>query len=123
LLIGNNDIHLKIFLVIAKDNKNYALSPAYDMVAVSLVLPKDLEELGLNLNGKKRKLKRQDFNESMAKPHIPTKAIENLWKRIEKGMQNWNELINNSFLSDENKNALKELIENKANQLEFHLGW
>jgi serine/threonine-protein kinase HipA len=116
-------MHLKFFLVIAKDNKNYALSPAYDMVVVSLVLPKDL--VGLNLNGKKRKLKlkRQDFNESMAKPHIPTKAIENLWKRIEKGMQNWNELINNSFLSDENKNALKELIENKANQLEFHLGW
>jgi hypothetical protein len=27
-------------------------------------------------------------------------------------MQKWDELINNSFLSDENKKALKELIEN-----------
>ena len=59
----------------------------------------------------------------MAKWHIPAKAIENLWKRIEKGMQNWGELINNSFLSDENKKALKELIENRANQLEFYLVW
>jgi serine/threonine-protein kinase HipA len=59
----------------------------------------------------------------MAKSHIPAKAIENLWKLIEKGMQNWDELINNSFLSDENKNVLKELIESRANQLEFHLGW
>jgi serine/threonine-protein kinase HipA len=116
-------MHLKFFLVIAKDNKNDALSPAYDMVAVSVVLPKDPEELALNLNGKKCKLKRQDFNEAMAKSHIPTKAIENLWKRIEKGMQNWDELINNIFLSDKNKKALKELIENRANQLEFHLGW
>jgi serine/threonine-protein kinase HipA len=92
------------------------------MVAVSVVLPKDPEELALNLNGKKNKLKRQDFNEAMAKSHIPTKAIENLCKRIEKGMQNWNELINNSFLSDENKNTLKELIENRANKLELHAG-
>jgi serine/threonine-protein kinase HipA len=45
-------MHLKNFSVIAKDNKNDALFPAYDMVAVSLVLPKDLEELALNLNGK-----------------------------------------------------------------------
>jgi serine/threonine-protein kinase HipA len=115
-------MHLKNFSVIAKDNKNYALSPAYDMVAVSLVLTKDIEELALNLNGKKRKLKLQDFNEAMAKSHISAKAIENLWKRIEKGMQNWDELINNSFLSDENKNALKELIENRAKQLEIHIG-
>jgi len=42
---------------------------------------------------------------------------------IEKGMQKWDELINNSFLSDENKKALKELIENRAKQLEFHLRW
>jgi predicted DNA-binding ArsR family transcriptional regulator len=42
---------------------------------------------------------------------------------IEKGMQKWDELINNSFLSDENKKALKELIENRANQLEFYLVW
>jgi hypothetical protein len=42
---------------------------------------------------------------------------------IEKGMQKWDELINNSFLSDENKNAIKELIENRANQLQFHLRW
>jgi serine/threonine-protein kinase HipA len=31
-------------------------------------------------------------------------------------------LINNSFLSDENINVLKELIENRAKQLELHLG-
>jgi serine/threonine-protein kinase HipA len=61
LLIGNNDMHLKNFSVIAKDNINYALSPAYDMVAVSLVLPKDPEELALNLNGKKTQTKTSRF--------------------------------------------------------------
>lgn len=119
-LIGNNDMHLKNFSLIAKDSKHYALAPAYDMVAVKLLIPEDQEELALNLNGKKRKIKRLDFNEAMTKAQIPKKAIENLWNRIEKGMQQWNELIDCSFLSHENKNTLVALIEKKAKQLELN---
>ncbi|MDO7172613.1 HipA domain-containing protein [Mariniflexile sp. AS56] len=116
-LIGNNDMHLKNFSIIAHDSKHYELSPAYDMVAVKLLIPDDPEELALNLNGKKRKLNRRDFNEAMLKANIPEKAIENLWKRIEKGMANWKALIDSSFLSEENKNTLKTLIENRAKQV------
>ena len=112
-------MHLKNFSLIAKDSKHYALAPAYDMVAVKLLIPEDQEELALNLNGKKRKIKRLDFNEAMAKAQIPAKAIENLWNRIEKGMQQWQELITCSFLSDVNKSSLIALIENKAKQLEL----
>ncbi|MFG6687403.1 HipA domain-containing protein [Mariniflexile sp. HNIBRBA6329] len=118
-LIGNNDMHLKNFSLIAKDSKHYALAPAYDMVAVKLLIPEDQEELALNLNGKKRKIKRLDFNEAMSKAQIPTKAIENLWNRIEKGMEQWQELIAYSFLSEENKSTLLALIENGATQLEL----
>ncbi|MFT7064930.1 MAG: serine/threonine-protein kinase HipA [Sediminicola sp.] len=118
-LIGNNDMHLKNFSLIAKDNKHYALAPAYDMVAVKLLIPEDQEELALNLNGKKRKIKRLDFNEAMAKAQIPVKAIENLWNRIEKGMQQWQELIACSFLSEENKSILIPLIADRAKQLEL----
>ena len=53
----------------------------------------------------------------MLKAHLPEKAIENLWKRIEKGMQNQEALIDKSFLSDENKNALKILMENRAKKV------
>lgn len=119
-LIGNNDMHLKNFSLIAFKNNQYQLAPAYDMVAVKLLIPEDQEELALNLNGKKRKLKRKDFNEAMAKAHIPEKAIENLWKRIEKGMQNWNELITNSFLSNMTKKILLELIETRAEQVNLN---
>lgn len=122
-LIGNNDMHLKNFSLIAGDNEYFGLSPAYDMVAVKLLIPEDLDELALNLNGKKRKLKRQDFNEAMTKAQIPNKAIENLWKRIEKGIENWRVLIDNSFLNDENKNTLKTLIEKRVNQLELKIEW
>ena len=118
-LIGNNDMHLKNFSIIANDNKHYELSPAYDMVSVKLLILEDPEELALNLNGKKRKLKREDFNEAMLKAHIPEKAIKNLWKRIEKGMGNWRALIDNSFLSDENKENLEALIKNRSKQLDL----
>jgi len=53
----------------------------------------------------------------MAKAQIPAKAIENLWNRIEKGMQQWIELINNSFLTSEQKEMFKELIETRAKQI------
>ena len=118
-LIGNNDMHLKNFSLIAKDSKHYALAPAYDMVAVKLLIPEDQEELALNLNGKKRKMKRLDFNEAMTKAQIPAKAIENLWNRIERGMEQWQELIAGSFLSEENKSTLKTVIENRAKELEL----
>ena len=116
-LIGNNDMHLKNFSLIAKEANRYELTPAYDMIAAQLLLPDDLDDLALNLNGKKRKLKRADFNEAMLKTHIPEKAIENLWKRIEKGMCEWSGLIDHSFLSEERKTKFKELVKNKVAQL------
>ena len=116
-LIGNNDMHLKNFSLIAKEPNTYELAPAYDMIAAQLLLPDDIDDLALNLNGKKRKLKRSDFNEAMLKAHIPEKAIENLWKRIEKGMGQWPGLIDHSFLSLDRKQSFKKLIYIKIAQL------
>jgi len=116
-LIGNGDMHLKNFSLIAFENEQYQLSPAYDMVAVKLLVPQDREELALNLNGRKRKLNRKDFDEAMAKSHIPDKAVKNLWKRMEKGIQNWPEIINNSFLNNELKEAFIALISTRARQV------
>lgn len=118
-LIGNSDMHLKNFSLIAYNNNQYQLAPAYDMVAVKLLIPEDQEELALNLNGKKRNLKRKDFNEAMTKAHIPEKAIENLWNRIEKGMQNWPELVMTSFIRKDQKETFLELIETRKKQVEL----
>jgi serine/threonine-protein kinase HipA len=114
-------MHLKNFSLIAFKNGQYQLASAYDMVAVKLVISDDPEELALNLNGKKRKLKRKDFNEAMAKAQIPERAIENLWNRIEKGMINWLEIISGSFLSNELKEVLLDLIRTRAKQIGLHL--
>jgi serine/threonine-protein kinase HipA len=118
-LIGNNDMHLKNFSLIAKKSNAYELAPAYDMIAAQLLLPDDPEDLALNLNGKNLKLKRSDFNDAMLNANIPEKAIQNLWKRIEKGMGEWPALIDHSFLSPDKKNELKALIHLKSERLGF----
>jgi len=112
-LIGNNDMHLKNFSLISKDGKRYSLAPAYDMISAQLLMPDDPEELALTLNGKKRKITKVDFDTAMINAHIPKKAVENLWNRIEKGMSEWSGLIETSFLKKTQRQEMKELVSRK----------
>ena len=59
-LIGNSDMHLKNFSLLEtqEGSGEYALSPAYDMLPVNLIMPEDEEELALTLNGKKMNLRK-----------------------------------------------------------------
>ena len=116
-LLGNNDMHLKNFSLIAKNSGLYQLAPAYDMLAVQLLIPEDDEELALTLNGKKKRLKRSDFDTAMINSGIPKKAVENLWGRIEKGSKDWSELISNSLLNKENKMKIGSLLKLKKEQV------
>ncbi|OBX19008.1 MULTISPECIES: HipA domain-containing protein [Bizionia] len=115
-LIGNNDMHLKNFSLIAEAPGNYSLTPVYDMIAAQLLVD-DPEELALNINGKKNRIGRSDFDGAIEGSGIPKKAIQNIWKRIETGMTEWEQLINNSFLSNDKKEEFKELIAKKAKQI------
>ncbi len=116
-LIGNNDMHLKNFSLIARKQSSYQLAPAYDILAVQLLMPEDDEELALTLNGKKKKLKKRDFDMAMLSSGIPKKAVENLWGRIIKGSEKWSELLSKSFLNKENKAKLEELLILKKEQI------
>ncbi|USD25935.1 HipA domain-containing protein [Flagellimonas marinaquae] len=116
-LIGNNDMHLKNFSLIAKNGKSYSLAPAYDMISAQLLIPDDPEELALTLNGKKRKISKEDLDMAMAKAHIPQKAIENLWGRILAGAKKWPSLIDESFLLEEQKKKFNTLIEERVNRI------
>ena len=74
-LTGNNDMHLKNFSLL-KRNLAYDLCPAYDLVASELVVEGDDEDLALNLNGKKKKIKRKDFEIAMKGAGLEQKVIE-----------------------------------------------
>ena len=56
-LTGNADMHLKNFSLL-RHEEGYRLAPAYDLLPTKLVLPADMEESALTVDGKKRRLDR-----------------------------------------------------------------
>ncbi|WP_281682040.1 HipA domain-containing protein [Zunongwangia profunda] len=109
-LTGNNDMHLKNFSLIKADY-GWTLSPAYDLLNVSIVNPDDQEELALTLAGKKKKITRKlliDFGLDLG---LTQKQINGVFKRFQKFKNKAIALIQNSFLSEEMQQAYIELLE------------
>ncbi len=115
-LTGNADMHLKNFSLYRPSHK-YMLAPAYDLLSTSIVMPEDDEELALTLNGKKKRIKREDFEKAMRDSGMDDKALENLFNRFSKALPKWTELIRNSFLPVGQQEKLMELIGSMASHL------
>ena len=112
-LTGNADMHLKNFSLIDSPGMGYVLSPAYDMVASSLVVEGDEEELALTLNGKKKKIRKRDFLEAINRFDIDAKAIENIFNKFRNSVEKWYEFIDISFLPQDMKRSFRELIKGR----------
>lgn len=109
-LTGNADMHLKNFSLYNPMHGGYTLTPAYDMLATTLVMPEDPEELALTLNGKKRKLRKADFIKSITALGVDEKVIDNMARRFGRVLPKWFELIDRSFLPEDLCRAYKNLI-------------
>ena len=119
-ITGNADMHLKNFSLYSKKQGEYVLAPAYDMLSTALVMPEDTEELALTLNGKKRKIKKEDFIISMRASGLNDKVIENILTKFIMSKNKWFELIDMSFLPDHMKDRFKVLITEKLDILQNH---
>ena len=115
-LTGNADMHLKNFSLF-KPRDNYMLTPAYDLLSTTIVMPEDDEELALTLNGKKKKIKREDFEKSMRESGMDEKAISNVFTKFSKALPKWTEIINESFLPVEKREELLSLIGRMATRI------
>jgi len=90
------------------------------MVASALIVKGDTEELALNLNGKKRKLGRKDFDTFLSSFKIlDERAIKNLYQKFSTSIEKWNQFIPQSFLSKRLKEEYKNLIHDKASKLKL----
>ncbi|HJV78478.1 MAG TPA: HipA domain-containing protein [Paludibacter sp.] len=118
-LTGNADMHLKNFSLLKTSEKGFTLMPAYDMVATILVNPADKEELALTLSGKKRKLKRTDFQQAFALNGLDEKSIERIFSKFVKAIPRWFEFIKISFLSETMKSEYVDVITERAKRLEI----
>lgn len=117
-ITGNADMHLKNFSLYSKKQGEYVLAPAYDMLSTALVMPEDTEELALTLNGKKRKIKKEDFIISMRASGLNDKVIENILTKFIMSKNKWFEFIDMSFLPDHMKDRFKVLITEKLDILQ-----
>ncbi len=115
-LTGNNDMHLKNFSMI-HFGKTWTLAPAYDLLNVAIVNPNDTEELALTLEGKKRKLKWENFEKLGINLGLNEKQIKGIAKRFQKNKPIAIQWINNSFLSEEYKEKYKTLMEERYHTL------
>ena len=109
-ITGNADMHLKNFSLYNPDGAGYTLTPAYDMLSTHLAMPEDNEELALTLNGKKRKLRRDDFIKSITSSGVDAKVIDNMARRFGRALPQWFWLIDRSFLPEDMRKAYKGLI-------------
>ena len=108
-LVGNNDMHLKNFSLYAPKGK-WGLTPAYDLLNVTLVNRKDDEELALTLNARNKRIKKADFVKAMETSGIAPKVFENMVSKYHKLLPKFNEVIDMSFLDDEDKEIYKQSI-------------
>lgn len=109
-LTGNADMHLKNFSLLQEPNQGPLLSPAYDLVATALVNPADDEDLALTLNGKKKRIKKQDFEAAFNTLKLDAKQQINIFKKMESAKESWLKFITISFLNEELKLNFKKLI-------------
>ena len=118
-LVGNEDMHLKNFSLQATDG-TIALSPAYDLLNTTILLPRAVEELALPLNGKKRNLTRNDLLRYFAAERLalPSVAITGVVDELHAAAERWQRLIEESFLPSAAQMAYQNLVDTRRQALE-----
>lgn len=116
-LMGNADLHLKNFSLYCPTPGQWQLTPAYDLVSTSLVIPKDKEETALTLNGKKSRLTRKDWQILSDKLGVVPKVFGNLTQRLAGAWPQVEALCRASFLPEDHKDAFLSLWQERAGRL------
>jgi serine/threonine-protein kinase HipA len=117
-LTGNADMHLKNFSLLHQPGIGMILSPAYDLINTALVNPADEEDMALTLNGRKKKLKKQDFTNAMNSLKIDAKQQENIFNKMFRALPAWQEMIDCSFMSEEFKESYKSMLNARVQRLQ-----
>jgi len=125
-LIGNEDMHLKNFSLITRNNK-IKLSPAYDFLSTTtafLSIGKqinEIEEVALSIKGKKRKLTRKIWIDyfGMDRLRLNSAVIAEELTRFSNSFDRWYELIKKSFLSETTKEIYILLVEQRRRLLKL----
>ena len=117
-LIGNSDMHLKNFSLLREDSGSWRLSDAYDLLPVKLILPEDVEDMALTLNGKKSKINGDDFRVFAKTIGMSESQTVRAISRISDSLiANVDDVLNVSPLSDEFSARFKQLVRANLNRI------
>ena len=117
-LTGNSDMHLKNFSLLRNETHDLQLAPAYDLLPVRMILPKDSEEMALTLNGKKSNLTLKDFRIFAQTIHLSPVQVENTIRQMVKRSQKQLTLaLEQSFLPENEKTRFQQLFHERIERL------
>jgi len=119
LLAGNEDMHLKNFSLLVHEDGTVKLSPAYDLVNTTIVLPAASEELALPLNGKKRGITRNELVSYFGRERLALseRSLARVLRTFEDAVAAWEPLVRRSFLPEALQDAYLEIVRERAGRL------
>lgn len=112
---GNGDLHLKNLSLLIDDQGIIRLTPAYDLVCTSLVIPED--QLALPIGGKKDNLHHKDWLRFAEYCQLPEKAASRLLQEQRNAHAGAVAIIENSFLPLEQKQQFTQLLTDRSKQI------
>ena len=119
-LVGNSDMHLKNFSLIETEEGSgkYVLSPAYDLLPVSVIMPEDKEQFALAMNGKKTHIRKKDFLIFAESCGMTRNAAEKMIALLVSKKKKLLAMCQNSLLPEHLRERLASLIEERADMLQ-----
>jgi serine/threonine-protein kinase HipA len=111
-LVGNSDMHLKNYSLI-ETPAGLRLSPAYDLLSTVLALPEDSEESALTINGKKNRLRKDDFLSLAGRLSIPDAALRRILEKFHSREKEMLAVIDTGRLPPEMKTSLASLVSDR----------
>lgn len=89
------------------------------MLNVNLIYPEDKGDLALTLGGRKRKVKRSDFDQFARSLGISKIVCDNIYKDFAKQFDNVQDWVDGSFLTNEYKERYMQILSSKMRQIEL----
>lgn len=99
---------------------SFQLAPAYDLVATTLLILGDTEESALALNGKKKNLRRKDFDALALSLGLAEKVRDNPYMSLGRSMDRWDASLEKGFLSGDLLSKYSPLMLDRARILDLN---
>ena len=114
-ILGNGDAHLKNYTM-RYAGEERRLSPAYDIVCSRLVISEEKEESALDINGKRNRITREDFEKLADHLKIPIKVR---YENFQGKFKIMKKIIQSSKLDQESQKKFLHMIKERLHRLEL----